>query len=294
MDRVSSRLQDKVPTPLESDSESFLAALAMERGASKHTLEAYRRDLARFLKFAKGSAPSPKLLQGFPEALAADGLGPASIARALSSLRSFLKFLTAEGRLRRDLSVFIRPPPKGLRLPEVYGQDEIKKLLAEGPATPRERAMLELLYGAGLRVSELCDLRVEDVQLDGRYVRARGKGLKERVVPIGKPAVDAIRAYLAGRPPVALLFPGRAASKPVARQTVARILTKCAKRAGVDPRLFPHALRHSFATHLIEGGADLRMVQEMLGHASVATTQIYTHVDRKRLKEIHRRFHPRA
>jgi integrase/recombinase XerD len=284
---------------LEREAELFLDALRVERGLSPNTLAAYRRDLRRLERFLQGrrigsvGRLTPAALGSYGSFLAAERLGAASAARAVSSLRVFLKFLAAEGRLRGDLAATVSAPRKPQRLPEFLSTADVEAMLKAG-LSARDLAVLELLYGAGLRASEVCTLRPEDVRLEERYLRCRGKGMKERVVPIGRAAVARVREHLAGRRPGPYLFGGRRADRPLTRQTVWRIVKLAARAGGVRHRTFPHILRHSFATHLIEGGAELRSVQELLGHASVATTQIYTHVDPKRLRSIHRRFHPRA
>jgi integrase/recombinase XerD len=279
--------------------EAYLSAQRVERGLASNTLLAYRRDLTRFAAFLRerGVRRPDRIaiahLAEFATALAREGLAVASASRTLSCVRVFLKFLTAERRLSRDLAGVISAPRRPSRLPAFLSPSEAAALLKEG-LTPRELAMLELLYGAGLRAGELCTLRPQDVQLDARYLRCRGKGMKERVVPIGREAVRRLRAYLDGAKAGDYLFPGRFADRPMNRLTVWRLVKRAARAAGLRGRVFPHALRHSFATHLIEGGAELRSVQELLGHASVATTQIYTHVDPKRLRTIHKSYHPRA
>lgn len=277
----------------------FLNAMRVERGLSKNTLEAYGRDLARLVRFLEGQrvrAPeriAPAHLNAFGSFLASEKLGPASAGRTISCVSVFLKFLAAEGRLHRDLAAVLSTPRKPNRLPQFLSTGDVKAMLEAG-LSPRDLAVLELLYGAGLRASEVCGLRPEDVRLEERYLRCRGKGMKERVVPIGRSAVQRVREHLARRRGGVFLFPGRRPDRPLTRMTIWRIVRQAATAGGVRRRTFPHILRHSFATHLIEGGAELRSVQELLGHASVATTQIYTHVDPKRLRGIHQSFHPRA
>lgn len=273
--------------------------MRVERGLADNTMLAYRRDLDRLIGFLetqrvrRPESIRPRHLEAYARFLAAEGLGPLSAARHLSSLRVFVKFLQAEGRLRRDLAATILAPKKPHRLPAFLTAPQAEALVESGH-TRRDLAVLELLYGAGLRASELCGLRIEDVRLDERYLRARGKGMKERVVPIGRAAVARVRDYLPERVAGPYLFAGRKQNRPLRRETIWHLVRRAARHAGVRQRLYPHLLRHTFATHLIEGGAELRTVQELLGHASVATTQIYTHVDPKRLRGIHQRFHPRA
>jgi integrase/recombinase XerD len=283
----------------DGEIDRFLDAQRVERGLSANTLSAYRRDLAKaaaYLEARRVRGPeriTAAHLSALPTHLAASGLAAVSISRALSSLRVFLKFLAAEGRLRRDLAAAISAPRTPHRLPEFLSSGDVVAML-EARLPERDLTILELLYGAGLRASEVCGLRPEDVRLEERTLRCKGKGMKERVVPIGRAAAARVRGWLGRRRPGRFLFPGRFPDEPLRRVTVWRLVKQAAVAAGIRRRVFPHILRHSFATHLIEGGAELRSVQELLGHAFVATTQIYTHVDPKRLKGIHRRFHPRA
>ncbi len=288
--------------------DDFLDWLKVEAGSSPHTIAAYRRDLDRFAEYAlerSATGPadlSPALLEDYPPRLVDAGFAPASCARAVAALRSLLGFLFRERRVPKDLSKHLPIPARRQELPEFLGPEETARLVENGnyrSAHPhRDRAILEVLYATGCRVSELCGLRVHDAHLDAGYVRLFGKGSKERVVPLGGQAVSALRSYLElERPALAdgsdALFLG---SRGVAihRISVWKIVKKAAEGARVGGRAYPHALRHSFATHLVEGGADLRYVQEMLGHADISTTQIYTHVDQSRLKAIHAKFHPRA
>ena len=293
---------------MKEEVEDFLASLRAERGASPHTLAAYGRDLARFRRWAGAQGVDTarrletRLLEEFPSHLEELGLAPVSAARAIAAVRSFLRFLAAEDRAPQDLARALPVPSRHRSLPDVLSQAEAARLCAAGavgsPAPGRDRAILELFYACGIRVSELASLAVSDVHLDAGYLRCLGKGSKERIVPIAGPAVEAVRAWIEGdRSAMAgtsdRLFVGRRGT-PLNRVTLWRIVRSAAARAGLARSLYPHALRHSFATHLLEGGADLRYVQEMLGHASIATTQVYTHVDKSRLKGIHARFHPRG
>ncbi|HEU4339677.1 MAG TPA: tyrosine recombinase [Planctomycetota bacterium] len=288
--------------------DDFLASLLAERGASPHTLAAYRRDLVRFDAWARDRGiESPRdldarSLEEFPPRLEKLGLAPVSAARAVAAVRSFLRFLARERRASPDLARALPVPSRRRSLPEVLSASEAANLCAAGAigssAPLRDRAILELFYACGTRVTELATLRVSDAHLDAGYVRCFGKGSKERIVPVAGPAVEAVRAWIRDERPAMAgdsdrLFVGRRGT-PLNRVTLWRIVRNAARRAGLSRRVYPHALRHSFATHLVEGGADLRYVQEMLGHASIATTQVYTHVDRSRLKGIHSRFHPRA
>ena len=293
---------------MQQDIDDFLAYLRAERGASPHTLAAYGRDLERFRAWShERGLDTPReldarALEDFPPRLEEVGLAPVSAARAIAAVRSFLKFLAREGRARHDLARALPVPSRRRALPEVLSQADAARLCAAGAigssAPLRDRAILELFYACGTRVSELASLKVEDVHLDAAYLRCFGKGSKERIVPMGSAAVDAVRAWIERDRPASAgnsdrLFVGRRGTA-LNRATLWRIVKGAAARAGLTRRVYPHALRHSFATHLVEGGADLRYVQEMLGHASIATTQVYTHVDRSRLKGIHAKFHPRA
>jgi integrase/recombinase XerD len=293
---------------MQQDIDDFLASLLAERGASPHTRLAYGRDLERFRKWAedRGIESTRQLdaraLEEFPPRLEELGLAPVSAARAVAAVRSFLRFSAREGRARHDLARALPVPSRRRSLPDVLTQAEADRLCSAGavgsPTPLRDRAILELFYACGTRVTELAALRLGDVHLDAGYVRCFGKGSKERVVPVAGPAIGAIRDWIKReRPGLAgdsdRLFVGRRGTS-LNRVTLWRIVKKSAERAKLSRRVYPHVLRHSFATHLVEGGADVRYVQEMLGHASIATTQVYTHVDRSRLKGIHSRFHPRA
>jgi integrase/recombinase XerD len=284
--------------------------LSLEKGSSANTREAYRRDLARLIEYAtmKGiadpSALTPRLLREYIYHLKDLGLAPASIRRSISATRSYFKFLLAEGLLPRDPSEKLETPKAWRTLPEVLTVAEIEKLLAspkiDEPLAFRDRALFELAYGAGLRVSEWITLQVRDLALDQGLVRVFGKGSKERLVPLGRRAIGSVATYLAelrprldrGKSEGILFLNARGA--PLSRMGAWKILRHHVERAGITKHVTPHTLRHSFATHLLEGGADLRAVQEMLGHASIATTQIYTHVDREYLRSVHRKFHPRS
>ena len=290
--------------------ERFADFLALERGAALRTQEAYARDVGRFVEFAIVggiAAPvdvTPRLLRAFVYHLKDLGLSPASIRRNVSAVRSYFRFLVGDGHVIRDPSERLETPKRWRTLPEVLTVAEIQRLLAapslDDPLYFRDRAMLELAYGAGLRVSEWIGIGVKDTLLDEGLVRVFGKGSKERLVPIGRGAIAALAIYLREHRPSLEQGAGRGAlflnarGQPLSRMGAWKILRKYVKRAGITKRVYPHTLRHSFATHLLEGGADLRAVQEMLGHADISTTQIYTHVDREYLRQVHRRYHPRA
>ena len=270
--------------------DEFLGYLQIECGSSPNTILAYRRDLASF----KGPLTRPAVQDHLAALLSGGRRRASSVARAAAALRSFLKFLG-----REDLARFVMSPKKPRLLPHPLSRGQMEDLI-EAPGGPRfparDRAILELLYASGLRVSEVSALKLSDLNLDAAYLRCFGKGSKERVVPIGKPAIEALRAYLAEERGDAAgdhVFVSSKGGRLV-RESIWRILQKRKAAAGVRGRVFPHAVRHSFATHLVEGGADLRYVQEMLGHSKISTTQVYTQVDRERLKAVHRKFHPRG
>lgn len=291
--------------------DQYLNYLLVEKGLSRKTLESYSCDLVRYFDFLRQASvhsvsdnDTAFILQHLI-AMQAEGLGPRSRARHLVAIRGFYRFLVQEKMIAADPSRIIDLPKSGLKLPEVLSTAEIDRLLkSPGTDTPlalRNTAMLELLYASGLRVSELVNLNLLDINLEAGFVRVFGKGSKERIVPMGSGAVQALQAYLkSGRPKLlkaglssAVLFVARA-GKPMSRQGFWKLLRKYALAAGLKKNISPHSLRHSFASHLLEGGADLRAVQVMLGHADIATTQIYTHVATERLREIHTKFHPRG
>ena len=290
--------------------ESFNDFLVLEQGASPRTDEAYGRDLARFATYAVSrGAVGPadvtaRLLREYVYHLKDLGLAPASIRRNVSALRTYFKFLLGEGRVTHDPSERLESPKRWRTLPEVLTVAEVDKLLAsptlDDPLVFRDRALLELAYGAGLRVSEWISIGVRDVMFDEGLVRVFGKGSKERLVPIGRRAIGALASYVRELRPRLEHGEGRGAlflnarGQPLTRMGAWKILQKYVARAGIEKHVSPHTLRHSFATHLLEGGADLRAVQEMLGHADISTTQIYTHVDREYLRTVHRQYHPRA
>ncbi len=233
------------------------------------------------------------------------GLHANSVARALVTIRMLFRFLWAEGKIPENATSLLESPKLAKHLPEVMTEREVTALLAAPDVSRtrglRDRAILELLYATGARVSEVSRMTLDSLHLELGYVRCLGKGSKERIVPVGEQAAAAIGEYLASARPVLLrgrerrvAVPRRGASAPLTRKAIWQILKKTALKAGIGRRISPHTLRHSFATHLLEHGADLRAIQEMLGHADIATTQLYTHMDRSRLKAIHRKFHPRA
>ena len=295
----------------------------VELGLSANTLEAYRRDLLRFGDFLRRreiddwSRITPELVQDYLVAQSALGHKETTLARRVVALRMWLRWLHLTKQIAEDRTALIELPKKWQRLPETLNLDRTVELVTspdlECPLGLRDRAMLEMFYACGLRVSELCGLREGDVNIDAAYVRCMGKGRRERVTPIGRKAIEALEEYLANLRPKLLekgqqrgrwktplsraaaatlpLFLSRTGG-PMERTAVWQIVRREAVRRGIPGKVSPHTLRHSFATHLLEGGADLRVVQELLGHASISTTEIYTHVQTRRLQEIHARCHP--
>ena len=291
--------------------DRFADFLAVEQGSSPRTAEAYERDLTRFAIYAttrRATTPSEvgtRVLREYVYHLKDLGLAPASIRRNVSAIRTYYRFLLAEGIVTRDPSERLETPRRWRTLPDVLTVEEAERLiatpsLADEPMALRDRALLEVAYGAGLRVSEWISLGVRDVLMDEGLVRVFGKGSKERLVPIGRRALGAVALYVRELRPKLEHGAGKGVlflnsrGKPLSRMSAWRILRKHVDAAGLTKRISPHTLRHSFATHLLEGGADLRAVQEMLGHADISTTQIYTHVDREYLRSVHKQFHPRA
>ena len=290
--------------------DRFADYLSLEQGSSPRTLEAYRRDVERLVEYArtKGAASpidvTSRMLREFVYYLKDVGLSPSSIRRNISAVRTYFRFLLADGVVARDPSERLETPQRWRTLPDVLTVDEIERLLAaptlDDPLAFRDRAMLELAYGAGLRVSEWITIGLRDVLLEEKLVRVFGKGSKERLVPIGRTAIGAVATYLREQRPRLERGGGKgvlflnARGEPLSRMGAWKILRRYVERAGITKEVSPHTLRHSFATHLLEGGADLRAVQEMLGHADISTTQIYTHVDREYLRQVHRQYHPRG
>lgn len=290
--------------------EGFRDFLALESGHSANTVESYLRDLRRLGEFATsrgvrdpGRLTRP-LLRDFVYLLKDLGLSPASIRRGVSAIRTYYGFLVGEGRVKDDPSDQLESPRRGRVLPDTLTAPEVEALLGaikvEQPLAWRDRALLELAYGAGLRVSELCALALTDLLLSENLVRVFGKGGKERLIPIGRSVIGAVSVYLHTMRPALDRGKSRgrvllnARGQPLSRVGAWGIVKRATERAGIRKRVTPHTLRHSFATHLLEGGADLRAVQEMLGHADLSTTQIYTHVDREYLRSVHKQFHPRG
>ncbi len=288
----------------------FLNYLVVEKGLSANTLEAYGRDLSRYIGFLlKSETVQPDqvdsaVVLAFLSSLKKAGLSSRSRARTLVALRTFHRFLLAEGYATANPTSQIQAPRTLSSLPKTLSPEEVERLLAvpsgDSSLDQRDRAMFDLLYATGLRVSELVGLKVSDLQLDVGYLTAFGKGSKQRIVPMGESALNELRNYLAqGRP---LLDKGRGSSilflnrsgKGLTRQGFWKIIKRRALQGGISKNITPHTLRHSFATHLLDNGADLRAVQTMLGHVDISTTQIYTHVTRERLKRLHAQIHPRG
>jgi integrase/recombinase XerD len=282
----------------------------LEQGSSPRTIEAYGRDLLRLHEFlvaksiADPQAITARTLRTFIHHLVDLGLAPASVSRMVSAVRGYFRFLVGESYLASDPSEQLETPRKWRTLPDVLSPGDVDRLIAavslDETLAFRDRALLEVAYGAGLRVSEWITLAVSDVYMDERIVRVVGKGNKERLVPIGRRALAAVAVYtrelrplLVRGAPHATLFVN-ARGQPLSRMGAWKLLRKYVEAAGITTHVTPHTLRHSFATHLLEGGADLRAVQDMLGHADIATTQLYTHVDRSYLQQMHQQFHPRA
>jgi integrase/recombinase XerD len=289
-------------------SQAFLDYCRVEKGLAANSLDAYRRDLEKcssyLLQKAEGERPAPEALGLYVDSLYRSGLSSRSIARHLSTLRNYFCFLLREGDLESDPTALLAAPKQWATIPKYLNLEQMNRLVAAPSATKpsgiRDRAMLELLYAAGLRVSELCELELPDLNLESGVLRVTGKGGKQRLVPVGKAALAAVGEYLGqGRPQ---LLQGRGSrylfvtsrGGRMSRQGFWKLLGLLGKRAGIFHGLTPHIIRHTFATHLLEGGADLRSVQSMLGHADISTTQIYTHVLRSRLKKTVEQHHPRA
>lgn len=279
----------------------FLTHLKYERGYSDNTVISYRRDLAHFrehlnrLKVSSAESITRAVISSFVSSLMGMGLGASSVERHVAAVKSFFGFLVREGHLKMNPTSEIRLPKKGKRLPKALTLNEARDLV-ECPKSKRDRAMMELLYATGLRATELISLTLNDVNLDVGFVKCFGKGGKERIVPIGAAASRAVGDYIrSGRPKkdVDILFLDNHGN-PLTRQGLWFIVKKYVKMSGVRQSASTHTLRHSFATHLLEMGADLRSVQEMLGHSDIATTQVYTSVSRERLKKIYHSAHPRA
>lgn len=300
----------KAMARLAEDLEAFQHYIQGERSLSRHTCNAYQRDLNRFARWALDGMADPyhpgmeELASFIAWMTDAEKLEPASIARHLASLRSFYRFLKLEERVRETAVDLLAAPSLWQRIPQVLSLDMVNRLLDSPQEVERywlrDKALLETLYATGCRASETVGLKLEDIQLAEGFCKCLGKGSKQRIVPLGSHAIEALKRYLGEmRPKMAKpdgpsnVFLSRA-GQPMDRITLWRIVKRHARQLGLHAKVSPHTLRHSFATHLLAGGAELRSVQEMLGHAAIATTQKYTHVDRERLKALHKNFHPRG
>jgi len=290
--------------------EDFLNYLSVERGLAQNTLLAYRRDLAAYAEHLKknGVADSAQTrreqITEYIFHQKKSGLSATSICRSLAAIKTYHRFLVREGLAKEDPTALVDTPKIWKRVPDVLSQGEIELILkaAQGKKSQqvRDTAILELFYASGLRVSELVNLRVDNVNFDIGYVRCVGKGSKERIIPVGRTAREAVARYCQEARPkltkgqmITDLFLSRLGRR-MTRQSIWKLIKFYARKANIKKEIKPHTLRHSFATHLLEHGADLRSVQEMLGHSDISTTQIYTHVDRERLRSIHKQFHPRG
>jgi integrase/recombinase XerD len=294
---------------LHKDVRSFLSYLRVEAGLSDNTVLGYGRDLRGFLKYCKSRNVvelrkiEPVLIHKYLRELNDEQKSENTIKRCLVAIRMFLRFGRLMGLIEDDLTAFLESPKVWQRLPSICSKKQIFELLStprpEEPFYYRDKAMLELLYATGVRASEIARLKISDFNLNIGYLRCLGKGNRERVVPIGKIAIGAINEYLNNqRPNLVKPFSGdflllSRTGRPMSRIEIWRLVKKYAVRAGMPGNLTVHTLRHCFATHMLSGGADLRSIQEMLGHVDIATTQIYTHVDQERLRTIHKKFHPR-
>ena len=301
----------KPPVAVPEEAQEFLKQLALERALSRNTCLAYQNDLRDYFRYLVRRGWSwrdiqPRQIEEFLWQLKIRrGLLPATLARRVESLRTFYKFLSVEEKIRKDPTLFLKPPRLGERLPQILTEEDVKVLLWEAGSSSDERhrrmkAMLELLYASGVRVSELVNLRLDCLNLQEGWIKVMGKGRKERIIPIHPMAVETLGSYLELR---RKRFEGRKTSPEVFLSRLGRRLSRVqfwrdlknlACRAGIQKPVSPHVLRHSFATHLLRRGADLRALQEMLGHASLSSTQIYTHLEKSQLKTLHRRHHPRG
>ena len=294
---------------MEKHIEQFTYFMEVERGVSANTIQSYTKDLEKFAEYARKKGKNVSIVTrdvivDFLMCLKDKGLSPSTISRNLACLKTFWKFLVAEQIVSENVAGIVEMPRTWKTIPDVLNREEVEKLLEAPPGKGwmgiRDRAILELMYASGLRVSEVGDLKKTSVNIEAGFVKCLGKGGKERIVPLGKAAEKALVKYL-GKSRVKLsaktgddhLFLSKLGRK-ISRQSLWKMIKKYAKKAGIKKDITPHTLRHSFATHLLEGGAELRGVQEMLGHSDISTTQIYTHVDKEKLKKVHEKFHPRA
>lgn len=290
--------------------KEFVNYLSVERGLAHNTLLAYQRDLEKYVESLESSGTAHpdsvrrEMVTNYMFLQKQKGLSATSICRSLAAIKMFHRFLVRERLAKEDPTNLVETPKLWKRVPEVLSANEMESIIkasqGRGWQNVRDNAILELFYASGMRVSELVNLKLEHLNLEIGYVRCIGKGRKERIIPVGKRAIEAVKKYCATvRPrllkskPSSVLFLSRLGEK-ISRQSVWKVIKRYAKKANIKRAIKPHTLRHSFATHLLERGADLRSVQEMLGHSDISTTQIYTHVDRERLKSIHKQFHPRG
>lgn len=290
--------------------EHYLEYLAIEKGLSKNTILSYRRDLKKLQRFLDDEQDDslvdaqPAAIASFVAEIRRKGASPRSVGRAISAVRGFYRYLLATRRIQSDPTINIESPRLERRLPTVLTEEEVDRLLTfnrrSGPLDLRDTAILELMYATGLRASEVVSLKMGDVHLELGYVRCIGKGSKERIVPVGSKAIAALELYISGCRNALVARTGsrslfvNSRGEALSRQGLWKLIKKRVRAAGISRRVTPHTLRHSFATHLLSHGADLRSVQEMLGHADISTTQIYTHLDKSRLKQIYLSAHPRA
>jgi len=288
---------------------SYLEYLSVERGLAKNTIEAYRRDLANFITFLRSknsdiNSVSTTMIISYLLQMQKSGKASSSISRACAAIRSFYQFLLKENIIKEDPTGNLDAPRLEHRLPKVLTVQEVDRLLLQpntrDPLGIRDRSILELMYSTGIRVSELISLHIDNVNLEAGFLRCIGKGSKERIIPVAAIALEYLKLYMSdarqkllGGKESKVLFVNRQGDA-LTRQSVWKIIKKYSKKAGITKMITPHTLRHSFATHLLENGADLRAVQEMLGHADISTTQIYTHLTRSRIKEVYDNTHPRA
>jgi integrase/recombinase XerD len=289
---------------------NYLEYLSVERGLAKNTIDAYKRDLISFIAFLRAkkainiNSVSTTTIISYLLQMQKSGKASSSISRACAAIKSFFQFLFKESIIEEDPTENIDTPKLKHRLPKVLTVQEVEKLLSQpnmtNPLGIRDRSILELMYATGIRVSELTSLHIDDVNLEAGFLRCTGKGSKERIIPVADITLDCLKLYISGARKELLsgkeskiLFVNRQGAA-ISRQGVWKIIRKYSKKAGISKKITPHTLRHSFATHLLEHGADLRAVQEMLGHADISTTQIYTHLTRSKIKEIYDNTHPRA
>ena len=284
----------------------FLSYLQVERGLAKNSIASYKRDLSKLSKFSEEEDLdivhlTRTDLRAFIADLSISGLSPSSVGRIISAVRGFYKFLLMDGHIKKHPAEDLDTPKKGFYLPKFMNEDEVERLLSQPDVTQeiglRDRAILEIMYASGLRVSEAANLRIEDIDIDSGILTCKGKGNKERKVPLGKSAVEWVKAYLAKRRKREHIERRNlfvtSANQTISRQTIFKFVKEYAEKAGLHD-VSPHTLRHSFATHLLQRGADSRSVQAMLGHVDISTTQIYTHITDQHLRKTYEKFHPRA